>query len=125
MGSRTTWEIRTHADSPSIYLYSHWGGESKWVDTVRALSAAEPRWSDPTYAARIFISQIVGEYWSAETGFGITAGNAGELPFEESYFSVVVNFESNSLVAGNTFYSFSEFLATEDAPEFLREKAWS
>jgi hypothetical protein len=125
MGSRTTWEIRTHADSPSIYLYSHWGGESKWSDTVGALRAAEPRWGDSSYGARIFISQIIGAHWDSETGFGITAGENGSVPFEESYFSILIDFSSRTVIAGDRFYDFSEFLTTEDVSAELMEGAWA
>lgn len=113
MGARTTWEIRTSSKSPSIYLYSHWGGDSKWSDTVAALRAAEPRWEDPTYGARIFISQIVGNDWNEETGYGITAGVSGEWPFEEEYFPVLVDFSNQTVETSNGLYKFSEFTSEE------------
>jgi hypothetical protein len=36
-----------------------------------AVIAARPRWSDPAYATRIAISQIIGNDWNMETGFGL------------------------------------------------------
>jgi hypothetical protein len=36
-----------------------------------AVIAARPRWQDPAYATRIAISQIVGNQWDMETGFGL------------------------------------------------------
>lgn len=57
-----------------IWLYSHWGGSDRHAEIARAIDAAKPRWSDPTYATRIAISNIVGEQWKNETGFGIEAG---------------------------------------------------
>lgn len=125
MGARTTWEIRGYEGSPSIYLYSHWGGDSKWSDTQSALSMAEPRWSDPSYASRIFISQIVGRNWDSETGFGIAAGKRGEAPFEESYFPVVVDFGTKLIEVTGETYTFNEFLALEDKSEEIVELFWS
>ena len=123
MGARTTWEIRTNSHS-AIYLYSHWGGDSKWADTASALQSAQPRWSDPSYGARIFISQIVGNNWNEETGFGIAAGDTGAVPFEESYFPIVIDFQSNTISAGAYFYTFAEFLEANDVSEWLTEMHW-
>ena len=123
MGARTTWEIRTNSET-AIYLYSHHGGDSKWADTVSALKAAEPRWGDSSYGARIFISQIIGEFWNSETGFGIHAGPIGEVPFEESYFPMVVDFTSDTIRAGAYFYTFEEFLEANDVSEWLTEMNW-
>jgi hypothetical protein len=36
-----------------------------------AVIAARPRWNDPAYATRIAISQIIGNQWDMETGFGL------------------------------------------------------
>jgi hypothetical protein len=59
--------------SPKVVLYSHWG-ETTWeVDLACALSVAEPRWDDPSYGTRIVISNLIGEQWKSETGFGIYA----------------------------------------------------
>jgi hypothetical protein len=59
--------------SPKVVLYSHWG-ETTWeADLASALSVAEPRWDDPSYATRIVISNLIGEQWKSETGFGIYA----------------------------------------------------
>lgn len=124
MGARTQWEIRTDAESPSIYLYSHWGGDSKWNDTVHALEAARPRWDDPTYGARIFISQIVGAAWDEETGFGITAGEEGQAPFEESYFSAVIDFSSKLVTLGSMQWTFEEFLTADEETEALGNEFW-
>lgn len=113
MGARTTWAIKTEEGDAVTWLYSHWGGDSKLEDTREALSKAEPRWSDSTYGARIFISQIIGANWDSETGFGITSGTIHDVPFEESYDLVVVDFTTNTITYGAFEFSFSEFLARE------------
>lgn len=125
MGARATWEIRQYDNTPSIYLYSHWGGSTKWIDTVNALRMAEPRWDDPAYGARIFISQIVGNQWDGETGFGIVAGNAGEVPFEEEYFPLVIDFTTKTVKAGDLELTFDEFLVAEDHTDTLVEAYWN
>tara|TARA_B110000503_G_scaffold49712_1_gene80690 strand:+ start:2477 stop:2830 length:354 start_codon:yes stop_codon:yes gene_type:complete len=108
MGSRTSWEIRTGDETSSIYLYSHWGGDSKWSDTLAALTAAEPRWTDVSYGARIFISQIIANNWGEETGFGISSGKPGDSPFEESYFPMVVDFSTQTVIVGSDTYAFGD-----------------
>ena len=124
MGARTQWEIRTSADGPSIYLYSHWGGDSKWSDTHDAIEKARPRWNDPSYGSRIFISQIVGSNWNEETGFGIIASVEGAAPFEESYFSAVVDFSTKTITFGSMEWTFEEFLDAEDVSEELTDEYW-
>lgn len=124
MGSRTTWKIVTNDDAV-IWLYSHWGGEDKFVDTQNALVASMPRWSDRTYGARIFVSNIVRENWSEETGFGLTATLANaECPFEESYFDAVIDFTTQRVTLGSRTWSFSDFIVLSDCSEELSEEFW-
>lgn len=125
MGARTTWEIRQYENTPSIYLYSHWGGNSKWGDTATALTAAIGRWDDPAYGARIIISQIVGTNWSQETGFGVVAGPVGEIPFEEEFFNMVIDFTTKKVYAGDLEYTFDEFITAQDVSEGLVEAYWA
>ena len=75
MGDRCVFGFKESKNAVPVFLYSHWGGGDRHVDLQRALSAAQPRWSDAAYATRIAISQIVENYWSEELGFGITAGD--------------------------------------------------
>lgn len=75
MGDRMVVGFQADKDTPPVWLYSHWGGHSRVADIASAVEAARPRWSDPAYATRIAISQIVGDAWSGELGFGISAGD--------------------------------------------------
>ena len=43
-----------------------------------AVIEARPRWSDPSYATRIAISQIVGDQWTEETGWGLHVNEIGD-----------------------------------------------
>ena len=72
MGDRIVYTIRQDKDL-SLNLYSHWGGYDRFVTLANALHAAKPRWDDSSYAARIIVSQIVGDQWAEETGFGLWA----------------------------------------------------
>ena len=68
--------------SPSVVLYSHWGADTWEVDLACALSVAEPRWDDPSYATRIVISNLIGEQWKSLTGFGIYASTNMADPWD-------------------------------------------
>lgn len=72
MGDRAVVGFRTHADAPTLYLYSHWGGATVLTDLAEALYAARDRWGDPTYATRICVSHIIGDQWIRETGYGLS-----------------------------------------------------
>ena len=104
MGARTVFEVKDR--SGSIFLYSHWGGDTKLNDAITALSLAEPRWHDTTYGMRIFISRIIGLAWDSETGYGISAKNE----FEEQYEPMVIDFETNLVEHNDQIYSFSQFI---------------
>lgn len=114
MGSRTVWKIRTEFGADAvIHFYSHSGGESKFEDTKAALRAAEPRWDHP-YGARVFISQIIGDQWAQEHGFGIEVGKMSDSIFEESYYDAVVDFSTQRVTLGKMEWSFEDFMSAED-----------
>ena len=74
MGDRIIYTIKQD-EKLSLNLYSHWGGYDRFVNLANALRAAEPRWNDTSYAARIIISQLIGDEWSNELGFGLWASS--------------------------------------------------
>lgn len=124
MGSRTEWIIKEDNSGNAVHLYSHWGGDSKFADTKAALAKAQPRWGDNSYAARIFVSQIIGDQWASETGFGLAAGNDKDLMFEESYFHAVIDFPEQRVIFGSHEWTFAEFLDAEDISEDLTNEYW-
>ena len=75
MGDRAVIGFKANKDATPVYLYMHWGGSDRYLYVRDVIKAAQPRWNDAAYSTRIAISQIVGQYWGEETGFGITAGN--------------------------------------------------
>ncbi len=75
MGDRVVYTIKQDQDL-SVNLYSHWGGYDRFINLANALNAAEPRWNDGSYATRIIVSQLIGDQWADETGFGLWASNS-------------------------------------------------
>ncbi len=92
--------------SPSVVLYSHWGADTWEYDLACALSVAEPRWIDPSYGTRIVISNLIGEQWKSETGFGIYATT--EIPDTWGDPCVVIDF-ANLTVDGVAFDTFVKY----------------
>ena len=73
MGDRNIIGFAASTTSQPVYLYSHWGGSSRYHDLAEAIEKARLRWHDPSYATRIAICSIIGEKnWADEVGFGIT-----------------------------------------------------
>jgi hypothetical protein len=108
MGARTTWQLKQNGQTLS--LYSHWGGETKLIDTKRALLSAKPRWFDDTYAMRIFISQIIGEDWHTLTGYGLGMG----YEFEEEFTPCEIDFDKQTVTWGGLPLTFAEFVEGRD-----------
>lgn len=72
MGDRAVVGFKADAQSPIIYLYSHWAGSDMNTLLANALEKAESRWNDSSYATRIVISQLISEDWNSTTGWGIS-----------------------------------------------------
>jgi len=76
MGDRIAFGFKADKDKPTVWLYSHWGGRSRYEDLAAAVAKARPRWSHGDYATRIAICNLIGsEQFGEETGFGIEAGD--------------------------------------------------
>lgn len=71
IGDRTNTIFRM-ADGGDIVLYQHWGGYQMMHNLATALDKARPRWTDESYATRIIISNLIGDDWSQELGYGIS-----------------------------------------------------
>lgn len=57
-----------------VVLYSHSGGHERMKDLANAIRDAKGSWGDEGYFTRIVISQLVGEDWRGEYGYGIYVG---------------------------------------------------
>jgi hypothetical protein len=71
MGDRTNTVFRM-ADGSDIVLYQHWGGYQMMASLATAIDIARPRWSDEAYCTRIIISNLIGDDWKQELGYGIS-----------------------------------------------------
>ena len=71
MGDRATF-VFEQEDGNAIYLYGHWAGEGMMANLATAIDKASVRWSDESYATRICISQMIGNEWNQETGWGLS-----------------------------------------------------
>jgi hypothetical protein len=104
MGARTNFELKD--SKGSVWLYSHWGGDTKANDLAYALEKAEPRWDDHSYGMRIVISQLIGNQWDGETGYGISSWESGE----EEYVPISVDFTTKTVNYQDIIYSFEEYV---------------
>jgi hypothetical protein len=100
MGDRAAFGFKNTKDSPTLWLYSHWGGSSQFKDLAEALNAARPRWDQPDYATRICISHIIGDQWASETGYGIEVGETCGIMLDWVQ-SAVVDWERKQVVIVN------------------------
>lgn len=71
MGDRANFGFK-QANGQTIVLYGHWAGHDMLGKLASAVEAARPRWNDESYATRIAVSQLVGNEWNSETGWGLT-----------------------------------------------------
>jgi hypothetical protein len=88
MGDRAVAGFRTNSSEPTIFIYQHWSGYDQSEKLAKALEASRPRWGDDSYATRIALSQMVGEEWSQELGYGIYVGGTSHGA-DYSYILVV------------------------------------
>ena len=116
MGDRIIYTIRQDKNL-SINLYSHWGGYDRFVTLAKALKAAEPRWDDTSYAARIIVSQLIGTDWADETGFGLWASNEqGMYGGDHQDITIdLVNKTVNDETGTHSFNSFIEYHSLKDS----------
>jgi hypothetical protein len=77
MGDRANFGFRDSKEN-IVFLYGHWAGHRMLENLADAVSAAEPRWQDESYATRIAISQLIKDEWASETGWGITVNELAD-----------------------------------------------
>ena len=108
MGDRIVYTIRQDKDL-SLNLYSHWGGYDRFVTLANALHAAKPRWDDSSYAARIIVSQIVGDQWAEETGFGLWASTEHGM-YGGDHPDIVIDLVNKTVQDETGSHSFESFI---------------
>jgi hypothetical protein len=77
MGDRANFGFRDSKDNV-VFLYGHWAGHNMLQNLADAVQIARPRWTDESYATRICISQMIGEDWAQETGWGISVNQLAD-----------------------------------------------
>ena len=77
MGDRSQIAIKQE-NGTRIYLYSHWGGDTRAV--LRRALSREARWNDSEYLARIIFQAMIGGD-TETTGFGISATQHGDISY--------------------------------------------
>lgn len=108
MGDRIVYSIKQD-ENLSLNLYSHWGGYQRFESLARALHAAKPRWNDVPYAARIVVSQLVGDQWDQELGFGLWASTEdGE--YGGDHPDIVIDFVNKTVSDETGTHTFDSFI---------------
>lgn len=94
MGDRANFGF-VQPNGNTIVLYGHWAGHNMLAQLAEAVFKARPRWSDPAYATRITISQMIRDDWNSETGWGLHVNEIGDnehkiaiVDFEQQTFSL-------------------------------------
>lgn len=113
MGDRIVYTIKQDSNL-SLNLYSHWGGYSRFEDLARALHAAQPRWNDSTYGPRIIISQLIGDQWNSETGFGLWASSE-DGDYGGDHPDITIDFINKTVNDETGTHTFEEFIAYHGA----------
>jgi hypothetical protein len=104
MGARTNFELKDYKGS--VWLYSHWGGDTKANDLAAAINHAEPRWGDTSYAMRMVISYLIKDNLMGDTGYGISSWESGE----EEYVPISVDFVTTTVNYQDIIYPFEDFV---------------
>jgi len=89
MGDRINFGFTTDTGD-ILYLYSHWGAGSWLKDLQDALSKASGRFNDNSYAVRITASQLIGDQWNQDLGYGFSINSIGDSDVD---FVPVVDFK--------------------------------
>jgi hypothetical protein len=77
MGDRANFGFKDRKGN-TVFLYGHWAGHRMLENLANAVEAARPRWTDESYATRIAISNLVGDEWKSETGWGISVNQLAD-----------------------------------------------
>jgi hypothetical protein len=119
MGDRANFGIR-QKDGNTIFVYGHWAGAGMLARFANALYYTQNvgRIDDPAYGTRIIISQLIGEGWSSDLGWGITvnylADNEHKVPVYDFVTDTVslydFDWKSNALTDRIVEFSREDFI---------------
>jgi len=114
MGDRIVYTIKQDSEL-SLNLYSHWGGYDRFEALAKAISAAQPRWNDTSYAARIIVSQLIGDQWAEETGFGLWASTEHGM-YGGDHPDIVIDLVNKTVEDETGIHSFEQFINYHGIP---------
>jgi hypothetical protein len=91
MGDRANFGFAQGEDT--IYLYGHWAGYEMLKTLADALAVTKPRWNDVHYGTRWTISNIIGNDWASEYGWGLSVNTL----CDNEHSVPVVDFEAGTV----------------------------
>ena len=95
MGDRSVVAFAFYPESPPLYLYSHWGGQSfQRKQLAEALAFGMPRWGDDEYLARVIITRIYSDL------IGTVGGGVSTRPINGDYPLVVADLFRSQVYLG-------------------------
>ena len=94
MGDRANFGF-VQPNGNTIVLYGHWAVHNMLAQLAESVFKARHRLSDPAYATRITISQMINNDWNSETGWGLHVNEIGDnehkiaiVDFDQQTFSL-------------------------------------
>jgi hypothetical protein len=114
MGDRIVYTIKQDKKL-SVNLYSHWGGSDRFEALANALRAAMPRWNDTSYATRIIVSQLIGDGWNDEIGFGLWASDEQGM-YGGDHPDIIIDLVNKTVEDETGTHSFEEFINYHGVP---------
>ena len=114
MGDRANFGIK-QADGNTIFVYGHWAGYQMLARFAKAIDRVVDagRMGDDAYATRIIISDLIGDAWASDLGWGITintlADNEHKIPVFDLNNDTVTLYDADwrSNVPGDKIVEFS------------------
>ena len=88
-------EVKT--EGGSLFVYTHNSGKELPNDARAAIYAAEDRWDDPTYAARIVVDQLTSRSRDEDDGHGLMLAPAAEDDYNGGKPSVIIDILTRKL----------------------------
>lgn len=102
MGDRRIAEIRfpisgEEGETKSLYVYTHWEGYRFDQMAKDAIVAANPRWGDTAYEARIIVDQLTKGGRDKESGYGLMVQPECEDSYNNDQPSIIIDLDARTL----------------------------
>lgn len=128
MGDRANFGIK-QADGNTIFVYGHWAGGNMLAKFANAIDRVVDagRLGDDAYATRIIISDLIGDDWSQDLGWGITintlADNEHKVPVYDLANDTVTLYDADWRTAVLT-DKIVEFSREDFVRKYAKDKAF-